>query len=332
MFIDQVTIRVKGGDGGDGCLSFRREKYVAKGGPDGGDGGRGGNVILKTTRHRDTLLDLTYYAEYSGQGGGHGSGKKHTGRKGEDRVLLLPIGTIVRDVATELILKDLDQDEMTVTIARGGRGGRGNRRFATPTNRTPRYAEPGAPGQERTIRLELKLIADVGLVGAPNAGKSTLLSRVSAAHPKVAAYPFTTRQPYLGIVQLDLDRRFVMADIPGLIEGAHQGAGLGDLFLRHIERTRFLLYVLDLAPEDDSSPLDTYRALQKELALYSRELPRRPHAIAANKLDLPGAQKNLRALRRAVDVPLFPISALMDKGLDKLVKEVFQMLQELREG
>jgi len=328
MFIDRATIHVKGGDGGDGCVSFRREKYVPRGGPDGGDGGDGGNVVLVADESVETLLDFTRRPNYTAKNGRPGSGGKRTGASGQDLVIRVPVGTIVRDKDTGLVLRDLNEPGMAATVAEGGAGGRGNARFATPTRQAPRHAEEGEPGRERTLELELKLIADVGLVGRPNAGKSTLLNKVSHAHSKVAAYPFTTRQPYLGIVELPGYRRFVMADIPGLIEGSHQGAGLGDEFLRHIERTRLILHVIDLAPYDGTNPLETLRQVRRELQEYSSELAARPCVIAANKIDLDGAAENLDALQSRTDEPIFPISALTGEGTRELVEHLYRKLHE----
>jgi len=328
MFIDRATIQVKGGDGGDGCVSFRREKYVPRGGPDGGDGGNGGSVVLLADESVETLLDFTRRPNYSAQNGRPGSGKKKSGTSGEDLVVHVPVGTIVRDKNTDLVLRDLDEPEMAITVAEGGSGGRGNARFATSTDQAPRHYEEGEPGRERTLELELRLIADVGLVGRPNAGKSTLLNKVSHAHSKVASYPFTTLHPYLGIVELPGYRRFVMADIPGLIEGSHEGAGLGDEFLRHIERTRIILHVIDLAPYDGTNPIDTYRQIRRELAGYSAELANRPSVVAANKIDLPGAEESLESLRAEIDRPIFPISALKGDGIRELMEHLYAQIRE----
>jgi len=332
MFIDRAEIHVKGGDGGDGCVSFRREKYVPRGGPDGGDGGNGGNVIMVADESVETLLDFSRRTHFVAKNGAPGRGKKWAGAGGEDLVVRVPVGTIVQDAKTELVLRDLDRHGMAITVAEGGKGGRGNARFATATQQAPRYAEEGEPGQERTLKLELKLIADVGLVGRPNAGKSTLLNKVSRAHSKVAAYPFTTLHPYLGIVELPGHRRFVMADIPGLIEGSHQGAGLGDEFLRHIERTRLILHVVDLVPYDDTSPVANYRQIRHELELYSPALAERPSVIAANKTDLPGSEASLEALRSEVTEDVFAISALTGEGVPELMNRLYDKLHETERG
>ncbi|MHC4126088.1 MAG: GTPase ObgE, partial [Planctomycetota bacterium] len=272
MFIDEARIYVKAGDGGDGCLSFRREKYIPKGGPDGGDGGGGGDVYFETVEGIDTLLDFAGKSHWCAGNGQPGSGSNKHGSDGEDLVIKVPPGTLIYDVDFELVLKDLNKVGMKVCICRGGKGGRGNKSFATSTNQAPRITTQGKKGRERNIRLELKLIADVGLVGMPNAGKSTLISRCSAARPKIADYPFTTLKPVLGIVELSDFRRFVMADIPGLIEGAHSGAGLGYEFLKHIERTTILAHIIDIMPVDGSDPVENYNAIRSELKQYSRAL------------------------------------------------------------
>lgn len=326
MFIDEAEIIVKGGNGGKGCVSFRREKFVPKGGPDGGDGGDGGDVILRARADINTLIDLTHRRVYRAGDGQNGMGAKKAGKDGQDLIIDLPVGTVVYDAATGRMLRDLNKPGMQVVIAHGGRGGRGNAHFATPTNQTPRYAEEGQEGEERHLRLELKLIADVGLVGLPNAGKSTLLSRLSAARPKIAPYPFTTREPQLGIVAGPDYRRLVMADLPGLIEGAHKGVGLGDEFLRHIERTRLIVHMIDIAPLAGPSPPDAYRIIRNELRQYSQALFEKPEIVVANKMDLTGARKNLNALRKEIGVEVIPISAVTGRGLPTLVKILFEKL------
>ncbi|HUU69952.1 MAG TPA: GTPase ObgE [Planctomycetota bacterium] len=330
MFIDRATIFVKAGDGGNGCVSFRREKFVPRGGPDGGDGGNGGSVILRADASIDTLLDFSGRVQFAAKNGKHGSGQKKTGASGEDLIIKVPVGTIVVDKDTGLPLRDLDRDEMEVIVAHGGRRGKGNARFATSTNQAPRHAEPGEPGEQRWLNMELKLIADVGLVGKPNAGKSTLLNKATRAHSKVGAYPFTTRHPYLGIVELPGFRRFVMADIPGLIEGSHAGAGLGDEFLRHIERTRLILHVIDLVPYDGTSPVDNYRAICRELELYSRSLAQRPSVVAANKIDIPEAREALESLRAELPDEIFPISAVTGQGVPELMNELWKRVREMK--
>src|SRR5688572_29264330 len=286
MFVDEAVIHVKAGDGGDGCVSFRREKYVPKGGPDGGDGGNGGSVIFVADVNKNTLLDFTGRHHWKAQRGQAGMGKKMSGLSGDDLIIQVPPGTLIFDDDHRILLADLDAPEKRVTIAQGGKGGRGNWHFKSSTNQAPRYAEPGTEGQERRIKLELKLIADVGLVGMPNAGKSTLLRAISSARPKVADYPFTTLEPQLGIVELSGDRRLVVADIPGLIDGAHSGAGLGVDFLRHIERTKILVHLLDLYPTDNSDPAENYRKIRHELESFSPRLAEKRQIIAANKMDL----------------------------------------------
>ncbi|MBL7222482.1 MAG: GTPase ObgE [Candidatus Brocadiae bacterium] len=331
MFIDEATVHVRAGSGGNGSSSFRREKFVPHGGPDGGDGGKGGDVVFIADPAVDTLLDLRYHRHIVAKSGRPGQGKGMTGAGGEDAEVRIAVGTIIYDDDTGLILRDLDQPGQTVRIALGGHGGRGNRRFASATNRAPRECEEGQPGQERNLRLELKLLADVGLVGLPNAGKSTFLRRISAARPKVANYPFTTRFPSLGIADVGGYRTLVVADIPGLIEGAHEGHGLGIEFLRHIERTRVLLHVLDAAAVDCTSPLDAYHTLRDEIAGYSPALLERPHIVAANKIDLPDAQDALDELRAAIDVPVYPISAATGQGVTALLQALTQALDRLAE-
>jgi GTP-binding protein len=326
MFVDEAEIAVKAGDGGKGSVSFRREKYAPKGGPDGGDGGRGGDVILVARAEVNTLMDLTHRREYRAGDGEPGRGTLKNGKDGRDLIMELPVGTLVHDADTERLLKDLNEPGMRVVIARSGRGGRGNTHFASSTNQTPRYAEEGGEGEHRRLRLELKLIADVGLVGMPNAGKSTLLSRLSAARPKIAPYPFTTKEPQLGIVAGPDYRRLVMADLPGLIEGAHRGVGLGDEFLRHIERTRIIVHMIDIAPLDGPSPADAYRIIRNELREYSQALFEKPELVVANKMDLTRARRNLNALHKKIGAEVIPISAVTGHGLPKLVQEMFKKL------
>ena len=316
------------GRGGNGCASFRREKFVPFGGPDGGDGGDGGSVYCQADPSYNTLQHLSGRHHWRAGHGGHGSGKKRHGRNGRDIVVPVPPGTIVRDADHGTLLKDLVCPGERVCVARGGRGGRGNVHFATSTHQAPRECEPGQPGQTRRLHLELKLIADVGLIGQPNAGKSTLLRRLSSARPKVAAYPFTTLEPVLGIVELSGERRFVAADIPGLIDGAHRGAGLGDAFLRHIERTRLLVHMVDICPID-GTPLDHYRAVNAELNRYSPALARKPQLVVANKLDLTDARENLRRFAAAIDREVLGISAVTGAGLEALAERVWSALRSL---
>ena len=328
MFVDEARITVRGGDGGRGCVSFRREKYVPKGGPDGGDGGRGGSVILRANAQRHTLMDIVQRTTYAAEDGRPGEGSNCTGRSGRDIVIELPRGTLVYDEATGALLCDLTEDGQQFLAARGGKGGRGNKAFATPTHRTPYEYEEGKPGEERTLRLELKLIADVGLVGLPNAGKSTLLSRISRAHPKIAPYPFTTLQPELGVVATDDFRSIVVADLPGLIEGAHRGAGLGDEFLRHVERTRLLVHLIDIAPLAAAPPVEAYQTVRRELAQYSRALAEKPEIVAATKVDAAdGWPQRAAELAAQVRRPVHPISAVTGQGLDGLLAAIFEELK-----
>ncbi|AVX19967.1 GTP-binding protein [Carboxydocella sporoproducens DSM 16521] len=330
MFLDKARIYVKGGDGGNGAVAYRREKYVPMGGPWGGDGGKGGDVILVVDEGLRTLIDFRYQKHYKAERGENGGTKNMHGRKGEDLLIRVPPGTVVRDADTGALLADLTEHGQRVVVARGGRGGRGNTRFASNKDKCPAYAEKGDPGEERWLLLELKLLADVGLIGYPNVGKSTIISRVSAAKPEIANYHFTTIVPNLGVVKVG-EESFVMADIPGLIEGAHTGAGLGHEFLRHTERTRLLVHVLDIAGSEGRDPLQDFAVINRELALYSERLARRPQVIAANKMDLPGAEENLARLRQELgeQYPVFPVSAATGQGLDELVKYLARRLPEL---
>jgi GTP-binding protein len=330
MFVDQAKIHVKAGDGGNGCVSFRREKYVPKGGPDGGDGGKGGSVFFQTVDDLDTLIDFAGRHNWRAQNGRPGSGSNKHGADGQDLVIPVPPGTLIHDDDLDLLLKDLNKVGMKARVCLGGRGGKGNKAFATPTNQTPRYAEPGKEGQERNIRLELKLIADVGLVGMPNAGKSTLISRCSAARPKIADYPFTTVEPVLGIVELSDYRRFVMADIPGLIEGSHEGAGLGIEFLKHIERTRIIVHILDIMPIDGSAPADNYKAIRKELKLYSKALAAKTEIIVANKIDLDPDGKIVKGLKKKLRKKICPVSAVSGTGVKELTELLWQLVKETK--
>lgn len=331
MFVDRVKIFVKGGDGGNGAVSFRREKYVPLGGPDGGDGGRGGSVILTVDPGLRTLLDFRYQQHIRAGRGSHGQGSNRHGRNSEDMIVRVPPGTQVRDAESGELLADLTEEGQSFVVARGGRGGRGNARFAGPTNKAPRFAEKGEPGEERWVWLELKLIADVGLVGFPNAGKSTLLSRVTAARPKIADYPFTTLSPNLGVVEIDGVEPFVLADIPGLISGAHQGVGLGHDFLRHVERTAMLIHVVDAAGADGRDPVEDYQQINRELELYNPRLAQLPQVVAANKMDLPQAKEGFEALQREIGKgKVFPISAVTGEGVRELFLAVAEMLKEAR--
>jgi len=332
MFIDEARIRVKAGDGGNGCVSLHREKFVSKGGPDGGDGGKGGDVYFQAVENLDTLMDFSGKHHWQAQNGQPGSSNNKHGANGEDLIIAVPPGTLIHDVDLNLLLKDINEIGLKVCICRGGKGGRGNKAFATPTNQTPRYAEPGKKGQERNIRLELKLIADVGLVGMPNAGKSTLISRCSAARPKIADYPFTTLEPVLGIVELSDFRRFVMADIPGLIEGAHNGAGLGFEFLKHIERTRIIVHILDIMPLNGCDPVDNYRAIRSELQQYSKELAQKKEVIVANKIDLDPNEKAVADLRKKLKKTIHPISAVTGSGVKELAELLWHEVKADKNG
>src|SRR3954463_14778105 len=325
MFVDEAQIHVKAGDGGNGCVAFRREKYVPKGGPDGGDGGNGGYVVMIADPNKNTLLDFAGRHHWHAPKGQSGMGKKMYGKFGEDLVIAVPPGTLVRDLDNDITIADLDAPGKRVVIARGGRGGRGNFHFKSSTNQTPRYAEPGTEGEERNLKLVLKLIADVGLVGMPNAGKSTLLSAISAARPKIADYPFTTLEPQLGIAELVGDRRLVFADIPGLIEGAQHGAGLGHAFLRHIERTKIIVHLLDLYPPDESNPADNYRKIRGELEAFSPELAKKREIVAANKMDLAIDDEAITKLRDDLsDVEILAISGATRQGIENLLEELWR--------
>ena len=330
MFIDKVKIHVKAGIGGNGCISFRREKHVPKGGPDGGDGGRGGNVVAQVHDHLNTLVRQYYTQHYEAGSGVHGKGNNRHGKDGHDAIVQLPPGTIIRDDDSGELLADLTSPGQIVVLVSGGLGGRGNARFKSSTNQVPRVAEKGEPGEEKTLELELRLIADVGLVGYPNAGKSSLLARVSAAKPKIASYPFTTLSPILGVVRVDEEKSFVLADIPGLIEGAHSGVGLGDEFLRHISRTRVLIHVIDAASIDGRDPVEDFRKIDEELALYDARLAELPQVIAANKMDLPQSKAGLKRLQEHLktDKEIVPVSAATGEGLTLLLYSASSLLED----
>ncbi len=331
MFIDYAKINVKAGDGGNGVVAFRREKYVPMGGPSGGDGGRGGSIIFKADEGLSTLMDFKYRRHFKGERGSHGQGKNMHGAGGEDTIIKVPVGTVIKDDESDEVIADLTEHGQAALVARGGRGGRGNARFASPANKAPSYSENGEPGEEKWVRLELKLLADIGLVGFPNAGKSTLISRVSAAKPKIADYPFTTITPNLGVVRVADQLSFVMADIPGLIEGAHAGSGLGHEFLRHLERTRLFIHVLDAAGSEGRDPVDDFQVINRELSLYNPALGEMPQVIAANKMDLAAAADNLPRLQQAYgsDYEIFPVSAVTGAGLDQLIYRVAQLVEQL---
>ena len=331
MFVDEAVIQVKAGDGGHGCVSFRREKYIPKGGPDGGDGGNGGNIVFVADSSKDTLLDFSGKHHWNARNGQPGMGKKMAGVSGDDLIIPVPPGTLIYDNEHGNLMADLDQLGKQIVIARAGRGGKGNWRFRSPVNQAPRYAEPGTEGQQRSLRLELKLIADIGLVGMPNAGKSTLLRSISAARPKVADYPFTTLDPQLGIVEIPGFRRMVVADLPGLIEGAQHGAGLGHAFLRHIERTKIIVHMIDMYPLDESDPVEHYRTIRKELEAFSPALANKREIIAANKMDLAIDNEALdRLMNELPDKEIFPISGATRQGLDSLLETLWQTLKEER--
>ncbi|MGI6679374.1 MAG: GTPase ObgE [Dehalobacterium sp.] len=329
MFYDRAKIYVKSGDGGNGVVAFRREKYVPEGGPCGGDGGKGGNVIIEADEGLRTLIDFKYRQHYKGERGQHGQGKGMHGKKGADIVLRVPLGTVIRDAETDELVADIVSAGQKVIVSKGGRGGRGNARFVSSNNRVPDFAEKGEPGKERWLVLELKLLADVGLVGFPNAGKSTLISRVSAAKPKIADYPFTTLSPNLGVVRVGEGESFVWADIPGLIEGAHAGAGLGHHFLRHLERTKVLIHVVDISEQPDRTPWEDFDIINQELKAYKENLFQRPQIVAVNKMDLPGGEERLAQFKARIGshYEVFPISAATGQGLEPLIHRAWELVR-----
>jgi GTPase len=331
VFVDEVDIHVTAGDGGRGALSFRREKYVPRGGPDGGDGGAGGSVYIVATPRKNTLVDFRFHPEFEARRGGHGQGSNKSGQTGDDLEIEVPIGTLVYEKSPEIgerqLVADLAHTGDRVLIAKGGRGGMGNARFATSTNRAPRKTQPGEPGEEKFLRLELKLLADAGLVGFPNAGKSTLISRISAARPKIADYPFTTLTPNLGVVSMSDDRSFVVADVPGLIEGAHAGQGLGHQFLRHIERTKVLLHLVDVSGASGRDPAADFETINEELRLFDPAVAAKPQIVAANKIDALDDPERLKALERRVKkarLPFFRISGVTGEGIDALLEAAWR--------
>ncbi|HEY7189708.1 MAG TPA: GTPase ObgE [Vicinamibacterales bacterium] len=337
MFVDEVDIHVAAGSGGNGCLSFRREKFVPRGGPDGGDGGAGGSVFIVAVPTKNTLIDFRYHPEFKAGRGRHGQGSNRTGHAADDLEIHVPIGTLVfeNDGGARRLVADLARDGQRVLVARGGRGGRGNAQFVSSTNRAPRRTEPGEAGEERSLRLELKLLADVGLVGFPNAGKSTLISRISAARPKIADYPFTTLQPNLGVVSLSDDRSFVVADVPGLIKGAHEGHGLGDRFLRHVQRSKVLVHLVDVSGASGRDPVEDFDTIQDELRNFDPALAAKPQIVAANKIDALDEPTRLDALTRHVGrigLPLFAISGVTGEGLSDLLEAMWREISAAREA
>src|SRR5215468_11105044 len=333
-FIDEVKIRVIAGDGGRGCVSFRREKFVPRGGPNGGNGGKGGNVIALADPQLTTLLDLRYQKQYQAGRGEHGLGKDQHGKSGEDRVIKVPVGTIIRDAATGELIGDLKKANQHVIVAVGGRGGKGNAHFVSSTHRSPRFAQPGEPGEDKELEIELRLLADVGIIGLPNAGKSTLIAAISAVRPKIADYPFTTLVPNLGVVEYDDGKSFVVADIPGLIEGAHEGQGLGDKFLRHVTRTRLLIHLLDASNIDQEDPLAQWKTVNRELELFDPELGQKPQIVVANKIDLPEGRRQAKILARRLPKayrPLHAISAATTEGVRTFVQYVGMKLEEMKQ-
>lgn len=330
MFVDRVEVELQAGKGGDGCVSFRREKFVPRGGPDGGDGGNGGSIVVVAEAGVDSLAALAHRKHWRAKSGVPGSGSNRHGANADDLTIRVPPGTLVRDAKHNLLLRDLTTTGDQVVAAQGGRGGKGNTRFKSSTNQAPRESTPGGEGEHRLVVFELKLIADVGLVGKPNAGKSTLLSRVSRARPEIADYPFTTKKPNLGIVQVDQDTEFVMADIPGLIEGAHTGAGLGLEFLRHVERTEVLVHLIEPMPMDQSDPLENYRAIRDELTEYSSELAARPEIVAVSKSELPGASEVAEQLANLTGKEVFCFSSVTGEGLNRVLRRTHELLRQAR--
>lgn len=335
QFVDQVKVYVKAGNGGRGCVSFRREKYIPKGGPDGGDGGRGGHIILKAKEDINTLLDIRYQQFYRAENGQHGKGKDMHGRNGKDRIIPVPVGTVIKEAESGEILYDLTENNEAYTAARGGKGGLGNAYFKRATRQAPRFAQPGETGEEKTLLLELKLLADVGLIGLPNAGKSTLISSLSSARPKIADYPFTTLTPVLGVVRYGNFKSFVIADIPGLIEGAHKGSGLGFQFLRHVERTSVLVHLVDISEATEGDPVVHFKKINKELEQYDPHLMKKPQVVAGTKLDIKGDGEKLDRLSsycKDRHYDFFPICAITGAGLKELVHYLTRIVEEKKRG
>ncbi len=331
MFVDEINMKVKAGDGGNGCIAFRREKYVEFGGPFGGNGGNGSNIVFEADEGLNTLVDLHQYKFIKGERGDHGGGKGKHGKNAEEIVIKVPLGTVIKDLDTETVLADLVNKKQRAVIAKGGRGGRGNMAFATGSNPAPSLAENGEPGEEKNIKVELKMLADVGLVGMPSVGKSTIISKISAAKPKIADYHFTTLHPNLGVVAASDGISFVVADLPGLIKGASQGEGLGDRFLKHIERTKIIAHIVDMGSFEQRDPYEDYQTINQELANFSEELMKKPQIIVANKMDIPWAQEKLKEFKKQVNLPVYEISAINNQGLSELVNVLKQMLAETKE-
>ena len=332
MFVDEVEIKVEAGKGGDGCLAFRREKFVEMGGPYGGNGGHGGDIIFKVDEGLSTLLDLRYQKTLKAPNGENGRGKNQHGKGAEPLIVKVPLGTVVTDLDTGFIIADLSHKDQEEVIAKGGRGGRGNTAFKTQTNTAPNFAENGEEGEHKTLKVEVKMLADVGLVGLPSVGKSTIISCVSKSKPKIAAYHFTTLNPNLGVVKSSSGKSFVMADLPGLIEGASQGEGLGDKFLRHIERTKIIAHVVDMAGSEGRDPYEDFIMINKELEAFNEKLIKKPMIVVANKMDLDGAKENLEEFKKKCDLKIFEVSAAMNQGLQKVVDELAGMLEEIPEN
>jgi GTP-binding protein len=332
-FVDEAKIYIKAGHGGRGCVSFRREKFVPRGGPDGGDGGKGGDVIFRTAKSHHTLLDLKYQQHQIAKNGGHGSGNHRTGRSAEDLEVVVPVGTIIKNFETGEVLADLSKLGQTFIVARGGIGGKGNAHFTTSTHQTPRFAQEGMEGEEFTLKLELKLLADVGILGFPNAGKSTFISRVSAAKPKIADYPFTTLTPHLGVVKYSNSKSFVLADIPGLISGAHDGSGMGIQFLKHVERTSLLLHIIDISVEPNTDAWSNFTTINEELGYYNAELLEKPQIVALNKIDLPFVREKAKkevALFKKKRIILHLFSAVTGEGIQEILKNIITLLNQAK--
>ena len=330
MFVDEAILELQAGSGGNGCMAFRREKYVEMGGPFGGNGGHGGNIIFEVDEGLNTLIDLRYKKLYKADNGEHGQGKGMHGKNAKDLIIKVPLGTVITNMETNLVIADLVEKDDEVVVAHGGRGGRGNMAFATHSNPAPAYCENGEPGECLKVKVELKLLADVGLVGLPSVGKSTIISKISAAKPKIAAYHFTTLKPNLGVVRASNNRSYVVADLPGLIEGASLGEGLGDKFLKHIERTRVIAHVIDISGIEGRNPYDDYVTINKELEAFNKKIMDKPQIVIANKMDMPESNKNLEEFKKKVDVPIYPISAIDGKGLDKVIEALADMLDKIK--